>query len=389
MTHAMAAGDGDTHPAAPLRVGVVGLGYAGEQHLLGNAARSGVEVVALAGLEDSRREALAERFAIPHAVRGYEELLARDDLDVVSVCVPNALHAPIGVAALEGGRHVLSEKPLARTGDEAALMVHAAEAADRVLHVAFNYRRRGDVQLLRRVVEEGRLGRIYHVKAWWLRRRGIPSLGSWFTSKEQAGGGPLIDLGVHLLDLALHLTDQPAVRTVTAVTHAELGPRGLGGSDAGKFVEEEVRFGVEDLASVFLRLDGGRSMTLETAWAVHGSHRDDFGLTLYGTDGGAELTVRSYGVEDTLRIYTDAGGSPAEVRPTVPRGDGHVGIVAGFVDVLRGPAAAWSAHRGADGLRLARVLDAAYASARDGREVDLSATDAEAPQSAPRVDRPG
>ncbi|CAA9543239.1 MAG: hypothetical protein AVDCRST_MAG79-2054 [uncultured Thermoleophilia bacterium] len=387
MTNAKAAGNGDTQPETPIRVGVVGLGYAGEQHLLGYAARPDVQIVGLAGLEDARRDALAERFAIPHPVRGYEELLDLD-LDVVSVCVPNALHAPIGVAALESGRHVLSEKPLARSGDEAATMVDAAEAADRVLHVAFNYRRRGDVQLLRRVIDEGTLGRIYHVKAWWLRRRGIPSLGSWFTSKEQAGGGPLIDLGVHVLDLALHLTDQPSVLTVSAVTHAELGPRGRGGSDAGKFVEGPVAYGVEDLASVFLRLGGDVSMTLETAWAVHGSHGDDFGLTLYGTEGGAELTVRNYGVEDTLRVYTDVGGALAEARPKVPRGDGHVGIVAGFVDVLRGPAAAWAAHRGHDGLRLARVLDAAYASASAGREIELPAADTEAPLAAPRVGLP-
>jgi predicted dehydrogenase len=149
---------------------------------------------------------------------------------------------------------VLSEKPLARTGEEAARMVQAAETSDRVLQVAFNYRRRGDVQLLRRIIDEGTLGRIYHARAWWLRRRGIPSLGSWFTSKEQAGGGPLIDLGVHLLDLVLHLTDQPPVLTVSGVTHAELGPRGRGGSASGKSGSGDAPYEVEDLASVFLRL---------------------------------------------------------------------------------------------------------------------------------------
>src|SRR5690606_33761786 len=128
------------------------------------------------------------------------------------------------------GRHVLSEKPLARSGDEAKTMVDAAVRAGRVLQTAFNHRRRDDVEVLKHQIDAGQLGKVYYAKAHWLRRNGIPGMGSWFTNREMSGGGPLIDLGVHILDMAMYLLGEPRVLTVSASTFAELGPRGLGGS---------------------------------------------------------------------------------------------------------------------------------------------------------------
>src|SRR4051794_34774830 len=153
------------------------------------------------------------RLGVERHVATWEELFEDDSLDVVSVAVPTFLHAPIAIAALERGLHVLSEKPIARTVEEAEAMVAAARQAGRVLDVAFNHRQRGDIQTLRRVVEAGTLGRVYYAKAWWLRRTGIPTLGSWFTSSAQAGGGPLLDIGIHVLDYALFLLGQPEVTT--------------------------------------------------------------------------------------------------------------------------------------------------------------------------------
>ena len=350
----------------PLRVGVVGLGWPGTTHLTAYGALPGVEVVALAGLEADRLAALGAEHRVPHLYREWEGLVARDDLDIVSVCVPNFLHAPIAIAALEGGRHVLCEKPLARTGAEAETMVRAARAAERVLWTAFNHRARGDVQVLKQHMEGGGLGQVYHAKASWMRRKGIPTLGSWFTSRDLAGGGPLIDLGVHVLDLALHLLDEPVVETVSAATYAEQGPRGRG---VGTMVKTggSGAFEVEDLATAFLRLSDGATLALEASWAVYGGAGDDFGVTFYGTEGGAEIAVKNYSWEDTLRLYTDVGGVPAEVRPRVVRGEGHLKVVRDFVAAIR--RGNWSAYDGSEGLARTRVIDACYASAREGREV--------------------
>ena len=352
-----------------VRVGVIGLGYAGETHLKSYRAVGGVEPVALAGLEPERLKQLASAYAVPDVHDQWEDLVAREDLDAISVCAPNYLHAPIALAALSSGKHVLCEKPLARTRAEAAAMVAAAVENDRVLHTAFNHRERGDVAALKRYAEEGSLGRIYHAKASWMRRWGIPSAGTWFTSKEMAGGGPLIDLGVHVLDMGLHLMGEPTVVSVTAAAYTELGPRRQG-RDFNP--SASAPFEVEDLASAFLRFDDGSTLLLEAAWAAHGRARDDFGVTLFGTDGGADIKVENYSWQDTLTIYTNVAGAPAEVRPVLKQGEGHLAVVRAFVEAVRGERGPWSAHRGDVGLHRTTIIDACYRSAVEGREVVLT-----------------
>ena len=217
-----------------LRAGVVGLGWAGQQHMAAYDALPGVELVAIAGMEDGPRQELGDQYGVEHRYSDWKDLVAAGDLDVVSVAVPTFLHAPIAVGALDAGIHVLSEKPIARTAEEARTMVDAAHRAGRVLEVAFNHRRRGDIEALKAAIDAGQIGRPYHARAVWLRRAGIPALGSWFTNREMAGGGPLIDIGVHVLDYALHLFGEPGVTAVSAVTHSELGVRGRGGATAAK-----------------------------------------------------------------------------------------------------------------------------------------------------------
>ena len=353
----------------PLRVGVVGLGYAGEQHLKNFVKMPNVEAVALAGLEEGRLRELGGLYGVRNLYRSWEELVARDDLDVVSIGAPNHLHAPIAIAALKGGKHVLCEKPLARTGAEAEGIVRAATEADRAVHIAFTQRERGDVQALKRHVDEGNLGRIYHAKATWMRRNGIPGMGGWFTSKEMAGGGPLIDLGVHMIDMALYLMGEPEVETVSCATYAELGPRGRGGRADFGLMQGDSPYEVEDLATAFIRLSGGATLNLEAGWAVYRESSDDFGVTLYGTDGGAEMKVKNYGTRDTVRIYTDVAGLPAVVLPEIEPREGHLAVVRRFVETIR--SGDWAGQFGEDGLRRARVIDACYASALENREVSL------------------
>ena len=354
-----------------LRVGVIGLGWAGQRHLEAYDALPGARVVALAGLEEAVREELAAQHGIERQVARWEELLDLDDLDAVSVAVPTFLHAPIAIAALERGMHVLCEKPIARNGEEADAMVAAARAAGRVLDVAFNHRQRGDIQQLKAAIDAGRLGRPYYAKAWWLRRTGIPTLGSWFTQSELAGGGPLVDIGIHVLDYALFLLGNPDVRAVSASTYDLLATAGFGSSpDANKTGATGARkFDVEDLASVFIRLADGGTLLIEASWAAHRSAVDEFGVTLYGTDGGAELIVDDVAPVGSLRIFGDDDGAPVATRLRVKPGRGHVAVVEQFVAKIR--SGDWQGHDGSAAASLARVVDACYRSAAEEREIQL------------------
>jgi predicted dehydrogenase len=355
--------------ATSVRVGVIGLGFGGETALKCYRQLPNVEIVALAGMEEDKLHALGKTYNIPHLYRDYQDLLARDDLDAVSVAVPNYLHLPVAVAALERGLHVLCEKPLARTAEEGEVIVQAAIKANRVLQVVFNHRQRGDVAILKRYIEAGELGHIYYAKAYWMRRRGIPGAGTWFGNKEKSGGGPLIDLGVHALDMALYLLEEPDVVTVTASTYDEIGKRGLGIDSAANKSGAGNTFNVEDLATAFMRLSSGATLLLEASWATHSNVSDDFGVILYGTNGGAEIHVKDHSCIDTLRIYTDVAGAPSEIRPQIPGCEKHMAVIREFIaTILSGN---WSLHQGSDGLRRTRVVDACYASALQGREVTL------------------
>lgn len=364
--------------ATPLRVGVVGLGWAGQQHIAAYSARPDVELVGIAGLEDDARAELTAQFDVPFAVADWRELLDGTPLDAISVAVPTFLHAPIAIAALERGIHVLSEKPIARTGAEAADMVAAARAAGRVLQVAFNHRKRGDVRALAEQIDSGALGRIYHVRASWLRRSGIPSLGSWFTSKELAGGGPLADIGVHIIDAVLDLMGEPRVLSASAVTHAEFGPRGLGGPDAAEGGKQFTgsAFDVEDFATVLLRLEGGGSVALDTSWASYRPEGDEFGFVVYGTEGGAELRVVDYAPTTDVALY--AGTADTGADRVLPGGEpaGHQGVIDEFVEIVRNPSL-WPAADGRIAARRAAIIDACYLSAAEGREVAVEAFEAE------------
>ncbi len=351
-----------------LRVGIVGMGWAGETHLKAYQQMPNVDVVALADPREERLATLKTLYStVEHFYTDYQNLIERDDIDVVSVATPNFLHAPVAIAALQSGKHVLTEKPMARTVEEGEAMMKAAIAADRVLQVAFNHRRRGDVQVLKKYIDEGGLGKVYNAKAYWMRRSGIPGMGGWFTSREQAGGGPLIDLGVHVLDMALYLMGEPEVAAVSGMTYAELGPRGLG--SRGDRVATG-QYEVEDLATAFIRLKGGVTLLLEASWAVYGRHGDDYGVVLHGTDGGADIDVVQYSWEDTLTIYNDIGGTTAVTRPRVTKGEGHVSVVREFIEAVQGND--WQSHRGQEGLRRAQIIEAIYQSAQEGREIALT-----------------
>ncbi len=280
----------------------------------------------------------------------------------------------MAIGALDAGVHVLSEKPMAQDAGHAKAMVDAAKANDRVLDVSFNHRRRGDVIAAKRIIDQGTLGKVYYAKAGWLRRSGIPGLGSWFTKKALAGGGPMMDLGVHMLDIALHLMGEPSVTTVTGSSYAEFGPRGLGGASSKNSGLKwsgggDAGFEVEDLASAFVRLSDSSTLLLETSWASY-IPADQIYCTLYGTEGGAQIFWSASGGEDqSLQVWTDVNGVPAELTPEIGPSTGHPACVADFVTKVLSED--WSEHRGEHALTRALIIDACYASAAAGHEVTL------------------
>ncbi|WP_285725245.1 Gfo/Idh/MocA family protein [Psychromicrobium xiongbiense] len=362
----------DAMPSArTLTAGVIGLGWAGQQHMAAYQAMEGVELVAIAGMEEAALAELGAEYQLERLYRDGLDLIAAGGLDLISIAVPTFLHAPLSIAASEAGIHVLSEKPMARTATESQAMVEAARTAGRVLEVAFNHRRRGDVAVLKDAIDAGELGRPYHARAWWMRRAGIPNMGSWFTNEVMSGGGPLIDIGVHVLDYALYLLGDPEVTSVSAVTYSEIGVQGRGGSADSARAAVGSTYEVEDLASALIRFSNGSSLALETSWAAYRDIGDEFGITIYGTDGGAELKVKDYLADVPVKLFRGEPGNFQD-RELTPRANGnHPEVVRDFVAHVRDESS-WAQHDGSEGLKRAVIIDACYASAAAGTEVEVT-----------------
>lgn len=353
-----------------LRAGVVGLGWAGQQHLDGYQRASGVDLVGLAGMEPDHLVRLADEYEIEHRFADWADMIKGVELDVLSVCTPPSLHAPIAIAALEAGIHVLSEKPMALDAASARQMVDAAKANGRILDVSFNHRRKAEVTAVKELIDKGLLGDIYYAKAGWMRHHGIPGgVGNWFSRKATSGGGPMMDIGVHMLDMALYLMGEPSVQTVSASTYAAFGPRGRGRGRYGAQqvgASDPVDFEVEDLATAFVRMDNGSTLLLESSWAQGVGH-DDMYVTLFGTEGGAELTWNRPGPE--LRVWTQIDGVDATLQPQLGMNGGHAEAIADFVAAVR--AGDLTARQGDEALTRSLIVDATYKSAESLSEIRL------------------
>src|SRR5690625_3465724 len=228
-----------------LRAGVIGLGWAGQQHVAAYAADPRVDLVALSAKEEHLLASLGEEHGVPGRYTDWQQMIAEAELDVVSIATPTFLHAPMASAALEAGLHVLCEKPMAENSAGAARMVEAATRAGRVLDVSFNHRQRGDVAALRRVVDSGVLGKLYCAKTGWLRRQGIPGLGTWFTRAQSAVGGAMMDIGGIMLDMSLNLIGMPIVNEASDAYHSEFLPMCNGTYLFGTtYIVEDVHFHV-------------------------------------------------------------------------------------------------------------------------------------------------
>jgi predicted dehydrogenase len=361
--------------AKTIKAGVIGAGI-GKFHIEGYQKHSGAEVAALADVNPAALVATADKFDICGRYTDYKTMLADPAIDCVSVCVPNALHMPVVMDCLEAGKDVLCEKPLARNAKEGEKMVAAAKKAGRKFMIQFNNRYRPESKLLKEYVTSGEIGDVYFARCGWLRRNGIPGWGGWFTNKELAGGGPLIDLAVHMLDLTMWLMGNPEPECVLASTYSVFGPKMEALGPWGT-PNKKGKFDVEDMAVAMIKFAGGKTIAVEASWASR-CKREWVYSTLMGSNAGASLErVFSFdGVDDssidTLELFTQEHGVPVN-RNLVVEPDPAMGrhnAVLHFVDCLLDDKVEMISPA-TDGLRIMKVLDAAYKSAETGKAVSV------------------
>jgi predicted dehydrogenase len=350
----------------PVRIGIVGLGNIGQHHADKLRLTDGVTLVGGMDVDPDARQ----RFASAYDCAEYDDatrLVA--DADAIIVTTPNRFHEPYAVTALDADTHVLVEKPLAHDLASAERIAESARASDALCMVGFNNRFRKPVEVLTEYARQGQFGDLTHVDANYLRRRGIPGRGSWFTSKDVAGGGALVDIGVHAIDLALHFLDFPEVVEVSSVTRQTFGTDDeyawihMWGEDTGPG-----DFDVEDSATAFLRCADGTTVSLDVAWATNREENETYHLD--GTDGGARLD-RSSG-DLTLYEASRVGGNHLSDTDVETRAsDPHRDEQRAFVEAIR-----TGEHPGRNtveqGLAVQRVVDAIYRSAGTGEAVDLA-----------------
>ena len=354
----------------PLRAGIIGCGgIAQEGHIPGLLA-AGVDVGAVCDANEARAQEVGERFGVASVYADYVELLARPDLDLVTIGLPNALHASVAVAALEAGKHVLCEKPMSIDSGGAEAMVAAARASGRLLSVNQHMRFDRTALALRDVVASGVLGDVYLVDVRMTRQNGIPGFGSWFTNRDLAGHGALFDIGVHMLDLALFVLGFPEVVAVKGYLGARLGESGVGLGTWGIDRTRAGRFDVDDTATATLTLAGGGQIRLHVAWAAFAPAEQR--ITLYGTRGGADRSGVEGSGDPPLRLFgPDAEGAVVElpIDPALQGGGGWTGAIASFVRAVRDgePLVVLPEET----LETTRILDRIVESAAADRELPL------------------
>lgn len=272
-----------------INVGIVGCGYiANGKHLPSISGFKDVKVVGFCDINQERAEISARNFGVPnaHVCTDYRELLNRDEIDVIHVCTPNSSHAEITVAALESGKHVMCEKPMAKTAAQAKEMLDASKATGKLLTIGYQNRFREDSLLLKSLCENGDLGEIYLGKAFATRRRGVPTWGV-FMDKEKQGGGPLIDIGTHSLDLTLWMMQNYEPTTVLGSTNNKIGKLGSAANIMGPW--DPSGYEVEDCAFGLIKFKNGATVILEASWAINMIVSNEAMTMLCGTNGGADM----------------------------------------------------------------------------------------------------
>ena len=349
-----------------VRVGVVGLGM-GRVHIQQYLTHPAAKIQAVCDRDEKLARKLAAEFDVPQVFTDFDEFVAKAEIDAVSLAVPNFLHKPMTLACLDRGLHVLCEKPMAMDTGEALEMRDRVRKTGMKFMIHYNQRFRPEHQYFKNLIASGKLGEVYYGTAGWRRMRGMPRFGGWFSQKKMSGGGPLIDLGVHMLDLTRWLIGSPKAVTVSASTFAYIAK--------SIAIEQKQEYDVEDLASTLIRFDDGSSLVLEVSWALNFEEHEKVYLELSGTKGGLSNVTYDYKDTTTCIFREEAGAMvktvPLRYPPSFENAQQH------FVNCILddrnpGPGAD-------DGVETMRILDAIYESARIGREVELRNVDLSAP----------
>jgi len=349
-----------------VRIGMIGAGNIGNVHATEfGKLKDLCEITAITDAYLPLAQQRAAQHGIARVAATPEELIRGEDVDAVVIGVPNQFHEPLAVLAIEAGKHVLLEKPMGINAAAARRILQASRASDRVVMVSHQMRWESVPMQIKAQVERGELGRIYTAKTGWFRRKGIPGWGTWFTRSDQSGGGPLIDIGVHMLDLALYLMGNPKPVSVFGSTYAEFGPKRRGIGNWGRPDWNGV-FDVEDLATALIKMEDGSSLTLEVSWAVHMDTDNTPFIHLMGTEGGA-CYRGSYG-----KLLTEKFDRPIETDISRPQDDEgeRARLSRHFLECVREGKEPISSAL--SGYTNNLILDAIYESSRTGHEVRLN-----------------
>ncbi|OMF37094.1 oxidoreductase [Paenibacillus sp. FSL H8-0548] len=349
-----------------IRIGIIGAGNIGNVHA-NEFSKLGDDCVitAITDLNLSRAEEKAKQYGIEHVIATNEELIQRPDIDAVIIGVPNQFHAPLALQALAAGKHVLLEKPMGINSEAARQILNASQASDRVVMVAHQMRWESVAMQIKEQIDRGELGNIYSAKAGWFRRKGIPGWGTWFTQMGQSGGGPLIDIGVHMLDLALYLMGNPKPVSVFGATYAEFGPKRKGIGTWGT-PDWDGTYDVEDFGTALIKMEDGSTLSLEVSWAVHMDTDNSEFIQLMGSEGGASYRGGKG------KLLTEKFNRPIETelhRAEQDEGE-RARLSRHFLECIReGKQPITTALTG---FTNNLVLDAIYESSRTGNEVKLN-----------------
>lgn len=344
-----------------IKFGFLGAGQVAEGSADQVNSHPRASVLAVQDLNPERLKHFAGERKIAKTYARAEELFADPEVDAVYIAVPNKFHAPLTMDALRAGKHVILDKPFAMNLTEAEAVAEVVRETGQTFMLGMNQRFDEGSQKIRALTEQGFFGEIYHAKATWQRREGIPKLGTWFGNKEIAGGGCLYDIGVHLLDLCLYVIDNFEPVSVSGSTYTKFGHRGLGEGSWGRSERTETVFDVDDFANGIIKFANGATVDLHVTWACHSTDPSRMGIEIFGTEAGgcthpATICRRPPGEE--YKVQTDIATKPA-FR--------HCNRFHNFINHLLGKEALCVTIEQA--LTVQKILDGLMESSQTGREI--------------------
>ncbi|MGA2499278.1 MAG: Gfo/Idh/MocA family oxidoreductase [Tepidisphaeraceae bacterium] len=343
--------------AETVRVGIIGAGWPGQQHARGYLAAGGFKIVAVSDLIPERRKKLMAEFSVAREYADALDLLKDVEIDAVSICLPNHMHAATATAALKAGKHVLCETPPALSAAEAKRLQTQSQKYGKTLMYAFQRRFGPHEQAAKAAIAKGFAGDVYHVRAVWTRTRGVPAGTGWYTQKDKSGGGALADTGIQMLDLAWFLMGQPRPAAVFGVTHHRFNEAGPVG----------VPFDVDDAAFAMVRFEDGRSLELAASWALNQpASANGTACRVYGTAGAIEVYTPAGAV-----LYHDfnAKGECKENPLKGPKLVHHAALCRHFKECISGKATAMPGA--SEGVSLMQMIEGIYRSSHGERSVGL------------------